>query len=157
MSTRPFARRLRTCFSWNPILRTFHVSPGKRGRLAGVGVGGNGGRGKGEPQAPARVKNDRSSNPGVGIHPVHLLLSLLHPQRLVQNRLARLTIIHHFNYPLRQGETTSVGISDEGDAPAADEDAASEGVRYAVIPEREVGLAMRLRLKMGWLGGPILT
>ena len=105
-----------------------------------------------KPQAPARVKNDRSSNPGVGIHPVHLL-SLHHPQRLVQNRLARLTIIHHFNYPLRQGETTSVGISDEGDAPAADEDAASEGVRYVVIPEREVGLAMRLRLKMGWLGG----
>ena len=31
LSTRPFARRSRTCFSWNPILRTFHVSPGKQG------------------------------------------------------------------------------------------------------------------------------
>lgn len=27
LSTRPFARRSRTCFNWNDILRTFHVSP----------------------------------------------------------------------------------------------------------------------------------
>ena len=108
---------------------------------------------KGNRKCPPALKTTAHQiNPDVGTHPLHLLLSLRHPQRLVQNRLARLTIIHHFDYPLRQGETKSVGISDEGDAPAANEDAASEGVRYVVIPEREVGLAMWSRLKMGWLG-----
>jgi hypothetical protein len=30
LSTRPLARRSRTCLSWKPILRTFQVSPGSR-------------------------------------------------------------------------------------------------------------------------------
>ena len=110
---------------------------------------------KGNRKRPPALKTTvHQINPGVGTHPLYLLLSLHHPQCLVQNHLARLTIIHHFDNLLHHGETTYVGISDEGDAPAADEDAASEGVRNVVIPEREVGLAMCLRLKMGWLGGP---
>ena len=140
MSTWPFARRSRTCFSWNPILRTFHVSPGKRGRLAGVGVGENGGQGKGEPQAPAGFENDRSSNKSRRWHPSSPPPPEPSPSSTPRPKSSRPSDDHHhFDYPLRQGETKSVGISDEGDAPAADEDAASEGVRYVVIPEREVG------------------
>ena len=45
LSTRPFPRRSRTCFSWKPILRTFHVSPGKQGEVSRCCVGG-------EAQAP---------------------------------------------------------------------------------------------------------
>ena len=112
---------------------------------------------KGNRKCPPALKTTAHQiNPDVGTHPLHLLLSLRHPQRLVQNRLARLTIIHHFDYPLHHGETTSVGISHKGDAPAADEDSASvcrhsrKRGRLSHVVEIENGL-------VGGQGGPILT
>ena len=58
LSTRHFARRSWTCFSWKPILRTFRVSPGGEESLAGVGGGENGGRKRERGTASARVELD---------------------------------------------------------------------------------------------------
>ena len=118
-----------------------------KGRLAGVASVG---------------KRKRPWRSELTAHPLHHLQDLHYPQRLIQNRLACLTIIHHFDYPLRQGEAAPVVVSDQGNAPAEgelDEDAASQSIGYAVAPEREVALRLRLKLQAfkissftGWLG-----
>jgi len=82
-------------------------------------------------------RTGKKINPRVDRHALRLL-RLHHAERLVKDGLARLTVVDDFNQTVGEGESTTIRVLVNGDAPPEgefDEDTATQRVGDVVIPE----------------------
>lgn len=84
-----------------------------------------------------RGRTGKEINPRVDRHALRLL-ALHHAECLVKDGLARLTVVDNFNQTLGKGESTTIGVLVDSDAPSEgefDENAAAQRVGDVVVPK----------------------